>query len=418
MIAAPSRDQARDPVRSAAEELDEQARLRLGASADTPRETLLQLASDPAVTVRAAVAMNDAASPDTDHVLASDSNERVRLLLARKIAAAVPSLAPGASGALRDRALQTLHRLVRDEAVRVRAAIAAVVKDLPHMPRELILRLAQDSEISVSEPVIRLSPLLTAADLLALLSSPPHAATAEAVARRPGLPASVCDAVVKTMDSVAIRALLGNQTASIREVTLNILIAQAGLDESLHQPLVRRSSLSAEAAHALSGIVTTQLLDELAGRADLSPELSLELRRRLVDRLAMERADGQDGFVVITADQALEAARGLQARGELDEAGLLGAVQRGESRLAAAMLSTSSGVPIAVVERAISLRSAKGLVSLVWSAGFSMALAGPLQILLARLPPKSALPPGPGGEFPLSEAEMSWQLEFLGRLAW
>ena len=66
--------------------------MRLGASADSPPDLLAALATDPAVTVRAAVALNTAAPADADRILARDGDERVRTLLARKLAALVPGL--------------------------------------------------------------------------------------------------------------------------------------------------------------------------------------------------------------------------------------------------------------------------------------------------------------------------------------
>ena len=64
-------------------------------------------------------------------------------------------------------------------------------------------------------------------------------------------------------------------------------------------------------------------------------------------------------------------------------------------------------------DEAVALRSAKGILSLVWKAGFSMQLAVPLQSLLGRLAPGALLSPGPGGTFPLAIEEMRWQLQFL-----
>ena len=101
-----------------AEGATEAARVRLGAAPDTAPDVLQSLASDPAVTVRAAVAMNPAAAGDTDLMLAADRDERVRTLLARKLASLVPSLGAADRAALRERALGTLNRLVSDEAVR------------------------------------------------------------------------------------------------------------------------------------------------------------------------------------------------------------------------------------------------------------------------------------------------------------
>ena len=54
--------------------------------------SLVELADDPSVTVRAALALNTAAPAPVNDGLAHDRDERVRILLARKLAALVPSL--------------------------------------------------------------------------------------------------------------------------------------------------------------------------------------------------------------------------------------------------------------------------------------------------------------------------------------
>ncbi len=90
--------------------------------------------------------------------------------------------------------------------------------------------------------------------------------------------------------------------------------------------------------------------------------------------------------------------------------------QRGDVRLVAAMLAVAAGLPISVVDRAATLRSAKGLVSLTWKAGFTMHCAHTLQATLAHLAPEAMLQAGPGGAFPLAVEEMRWQIEFLERM--
>ncbi len=393
---------------------DEVTRVRLGASIDSSPDLLAVLAVDPAVTVRAAVALNTAAPVGADRILARDGDERVRTLLARKLANLVPELQNVERDRLQQHALLVLTELVRDEAVRVRAAIADVLKDMPGAPRDLILRLAYDSEIPVSEPVTRLSPLLTTEDLLTLLAAAPTLATATAVASRTGLNETVSDAVAASADAVAIRTLLTNHSAAIREATLDALIARAADQIDWHAPLVRRPRLSPTATCALSEYVATHLLDEMASRADLTPECTGELRRRLEERLlpsAPPRPAPSPNM-----EEAMGHAQELAFRDQLSETTLLGAVQRGEARMATAMLAVAAGVPASVVDRAATLRSAKALVSLVWRAGFSMQVAGPLQSLLARTPPEAVLRGGPAGAFPLAIDEMRWQIDFLMRM--
>jgi len=401
-------------VRSEAES-DQATRVRLGASAATPAAVMEHLAGDPAVMVRAALAMNPATPPRVNQLLAQDADERVRALLARKLATLAPQLSAGEQDKLQHRAHATLIALVEDEAVRVRAAIADVIKQMPDAPRSLVLRLARDNALPVSEPVIRFSPLLTPEDLIALLNAPSSAATAIAVARRPHLNSTVADVITAGEDNAAIRALLENSSAQIRETALDMLIARAADHEDWHEPLVRRPALPPPSARALSSIVATHLLDVLASRADLEPGLLAELRQRLEQRLA-EAGPKPAADADTTTEQALAEAHRLLMRRKLSEDAVQEAIQRGNSRLAAALLAVAADVPVAVVDRAASLRSAKGLVSLIWKAGFSMKLSGPIQATLAHLSPAAMLTATPNGGFPLSVEEMRWQLDFLRRI--
>ncbi|MEJ0016854.1 MAG: DUF2336 domain-containing protein [Acetobacteraceae bacterium] len=401
-------------VRESRPPVDEATRVRLGAGNATAPDILAGLADDPSVTVRAALALNNAVPGHVNQALANDRDERVRMLLARKLASLVPGMPPAEQTRLYQEIWATLHALAADEAARVRGIIADAVKDLPNAPRDLIRRLAHDADMSVCGPVIRLSPLLTTSDLLALVAMAPAVGTLLAVARRTELAPAVADAIAASANATAIRALLSNPSAQIREATLDILVARSVDHPDWHAPLVRRPSLPPRAARMLSDIVATHLLAELATRADLAPALAEELRRRVAQRMATDYpppVSAED----TSADQALRQARVVATRGELEEETLLTAARRGEARYAAALLAVAADIPVAVVDRAASLRSAKGLVSLVWKAGFTMRAAVALQTLLARLAPSAVLTGGAGGSFPLAVEEMRWQLEFLGR---
>ncbi len=386
------------------------ARVRQGANPATPSGTLAMLANDPAVTVRAAVALNAGASSEADQRLASDPDERVRLLLTRKVLALLPNMSRADQQRLSEQTVAILSKLVQDEAVRIRIMVSEVLAGLPAVPRDWILALAHDAAVPVSEPVLRLSPLLSAGDLLALVQNPPHAAAHHAIACRADLPAAVADVIVASASNAAIRALLANPSASIREATLDQLIARAQLQPDWHEPLVRRPALPPHAARTLSEIVANHWLQVLTDRTDLPPAVTSDLKQRLWARLAGELpAD-----CAIADGAMMHAALRLSARGQLDEAALLDAAHAGDSRRVAALLAVAAGVPLAEVDRAASLRSAKALVSLVWKAGFSMRSAGPVQSLLGRLGPAGMLTATVHG-FPLGVEEMGWQLELLAR---
>jgi len=177
---------------------------------------------------------------------------------------------------------------------------------------------------------------------------------------------------------------------------------------------VHRPALPARAARALSEFVATDLLRALTERTDLDPKVTREISQNLEKALS-KRGNFPISTPDMTSAQALSAARALAEEKRLTEDAILGAVQRGEARFTAALLAVAADVSLTVVDRAGSLRSAKGLVSLVWKAGFSMRVAAAIQASLARLPPAAVLPAGPGGSFPLAVDEMRWQVDFLAR---
>ncbi|WP_158742479.1 DUF2336 domain-containing protein [Acidisphaera sp. L21] len=390
--------------------LDLDVRVKLAANPATPSDILTFLARDTAVTVRAAVALNPSVTAAADRRLAGDGDERVRMLLARKLAKALPGLSGPTEREMRERTLGILSTLVRDEAVRIRAAIAVIVAAMPDLPRDIVLALANDAAVSVSEPVLRLSPLLSTDDLLALLHTPPHDATATAIACRSNLPPEVADAIAASADSAAIQALLANKSAAIMESTLDVLIARAENEPEWHEPLVQRPWLSDNAARALSGIVADHLLKILAERSDITPSVVAEIQQRLAKQLAK-------GVAPITrvSDEALmEEARYLDTMGELTEDMLLAALRAGDVRRASTLLAVAASVTLSVMDRAASLRSAKALVSLVWKAGFSIRAAGSVQAVIGQLGPDEVMAASASGGYPLTPEELGWQLDFLG----
>lgn len=391
---------------------DEAVRVRQGASPTTPPEQLEALASHTSIMVRTALALNPAAPPRALKRLAGDADERVRAVLARKLAALAPDLSKPEQVRLQSQTFEALASLVSDEAQRVRAAIADVVKDMPDAPRALILQLARDCAVSVSEPVIRFSPILTEADLLALLEAPPSAATVLAVARRPDLTEPIADAIAAGGDGEAIREMLTNGSAHIRESTLDALIARAVDHVEWHAPLVRRPVLPPRSARALAEIIATDLLEMLVSRADLGAQTATTLRERLAARLGAEQPHTA-AYKDLSTEQGLQEAHRLARAGHLNEAALLDALRTGRPRLASAMLAVAAVMPISVIDRAASLRSAKGLVSLVWSAGFTMTAAAALQGAIGNLAPSALLAAGADGGYPLTAEEMRWQLGFL-----
>lgn len=376
----------------------EHERAALAGRTDTPPELLFFLGADRSPMVRARVASNRGTPPQADRVLACDEDVHVREVLARRIAALAPGLGPAATDRLRRMAWETLCLLAEDAVVTVRAAIAETLADMPDAPRDLVLRLARDTAPPVAEPVIRLSPLLGDADLLALIVTPPAAFTRRAVAGRAGLSATLADELARMADEAAIAALLANSSADIRDRTLDLLISQARGRMEWQAALVRRPFLSPAATAALAAIVAEEWAGILAERADLDPRVAAELRARLACRAARD---------------ATRPARAPAEQADEAEQAFLAAAARQDADHCIRLLADKAGLDPALVARAARLRSAKALIGIAWRAGFSPAVALPLQVVVGGLPPEAALSPTETQDWPLSAEEMRWQLQAL-----
>lgn len=375
---------------------DEATRVRLAARASTPASLLHELASDRSPTVRAAVAMNPATAPDADHKLLADDDERVRILLGGKLATLLPGLARTGQEAALAHVRGILVALADDVAARVRTAMAHTLTAMPDAPREVLLRLARDPMHLVSDPVLRLCPLLTEQDLLALLATPPHDRVGHSIAARENLGAEIADHIAAHAHHDAVRVLLQNRSATIKEATLDALVGRASDHPEWHGPLVHRPSLPGGAFRALLSIVAADLRGILATHVSLPPELAQALGHQL------GKDDGPSTPVV---------PRGSEPGTKPGANELAAAIETGDLVRAVAALAALADVPDTWVERAVSMRSSKGITSLAWQAGLAPATAQELVTLFGLSP----CPAGRDGGFPYTPKEMTWQVELLAR---
>ncbi|MBM3524991.1 MAG: DUF2336 domain-containing protein, partial [Alphaproteobacteria bacterium] len=165
---------------------------RAGARA----ELLYFLATDQASDVRRAVAANDGTPWQADQLLLADNEADVRADLGGKLARLLPGMSDAARAEMRGRVLAMLETLARDEAIRVRAALAEALKAREDVPPSLVRDLASDEALAVAEPVLQFSPMLGDDDLLAIIAGRHAVGALGAIAGRAGLGGTIADAIV------------------------------------------------------------------------------------------------------------------------------------------------------------------------------------------------------------------------------
>lgn len=384
---------------------DDRARVKLARRRDVQPEILYFLANDRAADVRRAIAGNQATPVHADLVLARDGDDDVRCVVAEKVARLAPSLSREQRARVGDIVVEVLRTLANDQLPRVRRILAEELKSATGISADIVERLARDDDILIAGPVLENSPLLSDEFLLEIIESRPVQGTLDAIARRAGLSNALADAVVGTDKEAAVTALLGNKSAQIREETLDELVDRGERVSAWHKPLVVRPSLSARAIRRLTEYVTDSLLAVLALRDDLAPEMARELAAKVRKGLDQElEPDGASGSDRSCPDAGMDG---------IDEAAIWRALSKGRREFVVAAIAAKSGIPQGVVDKIVSLSSAKGIVAVTWKAGLSVQLAEELQTRLARISPTDRLK-SKSGKFPLSTDEMQWQLEFFG----
>lgn len=399
-------------------------RRMVAARADTQPEILFYLANDASAEVRREIARNNATPRQADMLLCGDPDEEVRSGLAKKIASLLPSLPADRVGQLERMTMDIVEALARDQATAVRRVVAETLKDQPGAPAHLIQQLAQDLELSVSGPVLSHSPLLTDDDLLSIISTQPMDGKLVAIAQRAGLSGGVSEAVARTQSEAAVAALLNNQSAQIREETLDRIIDMAPRFEPWHGPLVRRPSLPPKAAARIVGFVSEQLIRVLESRPDLPDDVRAAVRSAVQERTrTTNRSGGAEPLGLVDSPAAAEEApkerpmdraRKAHAAGKLDEDMVASALTQGDRGFVLAALSVRGNVPFEAVDKIISGQSARGVTALCWRAKLSMRLCRQIQLRIANIPPTSVLNARDGTHYPMSDSEMKWQLEFFG----
>ena len=246
---------SREEILALLEQRAQAAQSELAGKSDAGEDVLHYLAQNGAAATRRAVASNPGAGSHTNRYLADDTDDEVRIELARKIARLMPDLGRDEARHIRELTIETMERLARDQLPRVRAVLAESIKSLDCIPRYIVLTLARETETLVAAPIVEYSPLLSDADLTEIIATAKAEEIISAVARRRPLSADVADAIVASLDIPAISALLTNPHAKVRERAMDSIIEHAEKIEQLRQPLTMRSDLSKRAIWRMASFV-------------------------------------------------------------------------------------------------------------------------------------------------------------------
>ena len=379
---------------------------------DIRPEILYYLANDKDPMVRREISDNDGTPLQADMILAEDPDVEVRKELAHKLGRLLPDISSDQQDKLSKMTLDILDTLARDQISDVRAIVSDEIKHARNVPKNVVRRLAMDAERAVSAPVIEYSPLLSDRDLLEIVALGIESGAMTSVARRKDLPEEVVDAIIESGDEEAIPTLLQNKSAKISDKTIDLIAVEAEGREEWHPPLIDRGNLPVRTVRRIASFVSAALFERLIQNNDVEEsdveEMRMEVRKRIDTDELLETQEDK------ARDKAMVRAEKLHKEGKLDESVVMKAVDLSDTHFTRYAMSHMSGLPSEIVAKMLGSGSGKAVTSLCWKSGMSMRAAVNLQRKVAKIQPNSLLRARGGNEFPLTEDDMEWQLEFYG----
>ena len=169
-----------------------------------------------------------------------------------------------------------------------------------------------------------------------------------------------------------------------------------------------RAHLPSEIAAELAEFVDASVRDILLQRPDFDEQITEEIAA--VFRRRMEYASEND----IDKDPVHIRLKRAVKEDRLNEETISDALGMRDNAFVNAAIAEMIGVKVADVVKIFEMKSPKAIVSMAWHAGLSMRMAFQLQKDVGCIQPKELLYPKDGTDYPLTEEEMNWQLDFLG----
>jgi len=254
-----------------------------------------------------------------------------------------------------------LLMLLDDPSSLVRLAMAEVFARSADAPAAIVQALALDQP-SVALPVLEHSPLLIDADLVDIVATG-NCDTQCAIARRVGLPASVCAAIAEVGSAAAALELIENAYAELAPFSWDRIVERHGHLAAIRESMLVLEDLPAATRAALVAKLSETLAQFVVARNWLSADRAGRITNEARDRSTLNIAARSRG----------EEMRGLvahlRATSQLTAGLILRALLSGNLELFDAALAELSDLPRSRVSALLHDRGAAGLQALLRRAG-------------------------------------------------
>ncbi|WP_167730624.1 DUF2336 domain-containing protein [Terasakiella sp. SH-1] len=190
---------------------------------------------------------------------------------------------PDLSQTQRTLAEEIIAKLVDDEIVAVRAAIAEAVAGSPYLPGKIAKKLAEDIA-DVSLPILELSPVLEEKILEDIINSG-ITEKIYAIAGRENISTHICNLIVASGRKNAVVRLLKNPSAHINDHTMINIVRVYGDDQKVEQAIFDRGALNEDILNTLRDLSEAHVIAFIKRYFNLPEHMvDVERGRQLLER--------------------------------------------------------------------------------------------------------------------------------------
>jgi uncharacterized protein (DUF2336 family) len=305
--------------------------------------------------------------PELEEAIQHGSPER-RVLMLERITALFIDGAEGFGEDVVGLFDHVLGCLIEEIETKARAELATRLAPIANAPVKVMHRLAADDEIAVAGPILRQSPRLNEADLVAIARTKSQAHLL-AISSRSGIAEPVTDVLVKRGDRDVARNIARNRTARLSEVSFAALVGQAHSDEILAEGVGLRPDIPARLFRELLLKATSVVQQRLLASANAATQAEI---KRVLAKVSGEVASKSRQRDYSAAQRVVAE---LRKEGKLNEPQLVEFARTGRYEETVASIELLCRVPIDVVDRLMSGDRPDPILILCKAAGWGWPTA-------------------------------------------
>lgn len=271
---------------------------------------------------------------------------------------------------------EVLSSLAQEMEADVRAELAHRFAGAADAPSGLIRRLASD-EAEVALPVLQKSPVLTEADLIAVVRSRGQDQL-RAVSGRADVSEALSDIIVERGDDETLGVLLRNDEARLSHTTVRTAVERAKANPALHEAAVQRRNLPPDLLNEMYFVVESRLRQQIvAQNATLAPEVIEQALSAVHDRVAVE-----DGVLPADYTHAGVQVDGLMVKGGISPQALVRLLRQPSRTAFLIALARLADIDFALASQIVARREIDALAVLAKAADLDRPLFMTLVVVI------------------------------------